>query len=208
MNGLLTQLTTESDSTNNNLEINVENSKIQDSALAFSSFYPALPDQRVVNILNCTVATSTFGSIWIHHTHLFIQNSYLDESIFDLYFDTKANSAGDFSNTNFLMRNVTFNETNLQITGPAIVTIDRCLFENSHDANAILSPFVLHSINLFLVGDILFINNVGYRGGAMYLYHSILYLEQGANVTFVNNTAEDVGGAIYVYTQAGLLKMR
>ena len=34
----------------------------------------------------------------------------------------------------------------------------------------------------------------------MYLDHSTLYLEQGANITFANNTARDVGGAIYVYT--------
>ena len=184
----------QSDSLNKVVEIFVENSKIQDGY--FFNF--SIPQKRIdVNILNCTISNSVGELIFI--THFVVQESYLVESVFDLTFYTEeAIPAGDFNNTNFLMRNVTFNETNLLITGPAKVTIDRCLFENNHDGDAIFSPFFLYSINLFLVGDILFVNNVGYRGGAMYLYHSILYLEQGANVTFVNNTAEDVGGAIYV----------
>ena len=51
-----------------------------------------------------------------------------------------------FNNTNFRIQNVIINETDLEITGPANVTINACLFQNNHAVDfgdTILSPIVM-----------------------------------------------------------------
>ncbi|MCG8623916.1 MAG: hypothetical protein MJE68_18235, partial [Proteobacteria bacterium] len=46
--------------------------------------------------------------------------------------------------------------------------------------------------------NISFVDNSAFRGGAMALYSSTLALSSGANIIFVNNSAQGEGGAIYV----------
>ena len=50
-------------------------------------------------------------------------------------------------------------------------------------------------------GIVEFIDNTGHNGGALALYSSTLYINDTANVSFVNNTARNVGGAIFVNTE-------
>ena len=49
-----------------------------------------------------------------------------------------------------------------------------------------------------LSGNVLFESNTGLKGGAIALYSSILYIDSHTSVSFVNNCATMVGGAIYV----------
>ena len=49
-----------------------------------------------------------------------------------------------------------------------------------------------------LDGHILFSNNTSIKGGALLLYESHLHLSALSNISFVNNRAHEVGGAIYV----------
>jgi predicted outer membrane repeat protein len=51
------------------------------------------------------------------------------------------------------------------------------------------------------VGSITFANNTGIKGGAMALYSSTLNIARDTSVYFYNNTAIEVGGAIYVASE-------
>ena len=64
----------------------------------------------------------------------------------------------------------------------------------SDQDSAILS--VLSTI--ILSGNVAFIDNTAPKGGALALYSSHLKIMGGTNVSFINNTAYEVGGAIYV----------
>ena len=52
--------------------------------------------------------------------------------------------------------------------------------------------------NITFAGTVSFFNNSGTRGGAMNLFLSTLNIASGANVSFVNNTALDIAGALYI----------
>ena len=60
------------------------------------------------------------------------------------------------------------------------------------------SVFRIVSSNVTLQGHLNFINNVANNGPAFMLeYNSVLYLINGLNINFINNTAQSLGGAIY-----------
>ena len=56
------------------------------------------------------------------------------------------------------------------------------------------------SSEVTLSGIVHFINNTGENGGALALYSTPLYIDNTANVSFANNTALNLGGAIFVNT--------
>ena len=60
------------------------------------------------------------------------------------------------------------------------------------------SPFIVSDVDLTFWGEVIFENNTGYQGGALYMFNSYLYLGMGSKVIFRNNIARDKGGAIYV----------
>lgn len=55
-----------------------------------------------------------------------------------------------------------------------------------------------YSSELIFHGTMNFTNNVGYRGGALALYSTRLYIDNEAVMNFVNNSALVTGGAIYL----------
>ena len=56
-----------------------------------------------------------------------------------------------------------------------------------------------YNSNFTLSGTILFSDNTAYEGGALAFYgQSYVYVSNNTNVTFLNNIAENVGGAIFV----------
>ena len=65
-------------------------------------------------------------------------------------------------------------------------------------ANNIRTTISAFSSSITLVGSITFKNNTGIKGGAMSLFSSTLNIARDTSVYFYNNTAEEVGGAIYV----------
>ena len=65
-------------------------------------------------------------------------------------------------------------------------------FAGSNQAITLINS-VIH-----LLGEVLFINNTGIRGAAMILYSSTLNIVPDTNVAFINNSAKDRGGAIYI----------
>ena len=66
------------------------------------------------------------------------------------------------------------------------------LFNNQNSA------LVAYSSTIILSGTVSFANNSGVRGGAMALHSSTVYLRSGLNVSFINNSAQEIGGAIYI----------
>ena len=66
-------------------------------------------------------------------------------------------------------------------------------FYNNHH-----SALVSYSSVITLMGSVSFVNNTSIRGGAIALYSSTLNLEAGTNVTFINNSAQETGGAIHI----------
>ena len=47
-------------------------------------------------------------------------------------------------------------------------------------------------------GNVIFQDNTAINGGAMVLHSSTLYIDRNANVSFINNRAANVGGAIFI----------
>ena len=65
-------------------------------------------------------------------------------------------------------------------------------------ANNIQCPITAYSSIINFFGNISFVNNTGTNGGAMALYSSTLNIAGNTSLHFINNTATDTGGAIYV----------
>ena len=81
----------------------------------------------------------------------------------------------------------------VQVTGFINVSLDDCLFIDNHG-----TPIELSYGNLFVSGNTTFANNTGFQGGALSLIYSQVYLTENTIVTFQNNFAIDVGGAMYM----------
>ena len=60
------------------------------------------------------------------------------------------------------------------------------------------TPFSAYFSTIIFSGSISFVNNTGINGGAMALYSSTVNIASNASVYFLNNTATETGGAIYV----------
>ena len=54
-----------------------------------------------------------------------------------------------------------------------------------------------YNSQIYLSGELNFTENVGRSGAAMHLQDSALYIAEGLQATFMNNTAGDLGGAIF-----------
>lgn len=63
--------------------------------------------------------------------------------------------------------------------------------------------FLILGGNLYLQGYVEFIKNTAVKGGALSMYdYSLLFFHEGARVNFTNNSATEVGGAIYASSLA------
>ena len=74
------------------------------------------------------------------------------------------------------------------------VTLDNCSFCSNKN-----TAIWAYSSNFILSGTVLFSDNTTYEGGALAFYgESAVYIANNTDVTFLNNTAENVGGAVFV----------
>ena len=74
------------------------------------------------------------------------------------------------------------------------VTLDNCSFCSNKN-----TAVWVYNSNFILSGTVLFSDNTAYEGGALAFYgESAVYIANNTNVTFLNNSAEDVGGAVFV----------
>ena len=70
---------------------------------------------------------------------------------------------------------------------------DNSKFYSNHN-----SALISYSSVITLAGSVSFFNNSGIRGVAMTLHSSMLNFAPGANVSFINNSAQETGGAIHI----------
>ena len=103
---------------------------------------------------------------------------------------------------NVQLKDVKFSNNNISeflgpvlITGPVDLTVDNCLFSNNY---AFITTLYLHAVNLLFRGNTIFSDNAATLGGAIHLGESTLWFENGTALSFVNNLATYIGGAIYV----------
>lgn len=132
------------------------------------------------------------------------------------------------SNTSTLLSECTLYDGMLDFWSVANVTIESCNLTNykifsinsnilftgvsqiaasNQNSSAILSV----SSTIIILGNMLFIDNIAPKGAAMALYSSHLKLLGGTYVSFINNTAHEVGGAIYIdpgYLAQGLFLLK
>ena len=82
----------------------------------------------------------------------------------------------------------------LYLSSAQNVTFTDCIFSNNKG-----TPISAYKSNFTLSGTILFSNNTAFEGGALALTgESYVYIANNTNVIFLNNTAENVGGAVFV----------
>ena len=80
----------------------------------------------------------------------------------------------------------------MELIGTKNIQLSECSFTNNHG-----SVFSLRNSNLILFGNINFKNNQATYGGALKICDSsMIFLQNGTSVVFINNTAQK-GGAIY-----------
>ena len=84
-------------------------------------------------------------------------------------------------------------ETAVTVRQSHITFCGNSKFNNNHN-----SALISHLSVITMAGSVSFFNNSGIRGGAMILYSSTLNLVSSANISFINNSAQETGGAIHV----------
>ena len=95
---------------------------------------------------------------------------------------------------------VTFNKCYfINGTSPLIADHSHIIFVHSTFSNNRHSALVSSFSTITLSGVVSFVNNSGIMGGVMALLHSPnLKVVHGTNMNFVNNSAQEVGGAIFI----------
>ena len=97
---------------------------------------------------------------------------------------------------------VTFDNCFLYLRGPSRATFEETKFFSGNESlintMPMQSPFIVSNVDLTFLGEVIFENNTGYQGGALYMFDSNIYLGIGTKLTFSNNKAYDKGGAVYV----------
>ena len=128
-----------------------------------------------VTFINCNFSRNNYKSGMVN-----LQYSYNMTFINCSIYENKAKSATDLG-IMFLVysHNVTF---------------DNCSFCSNKN-----SPIWAYNSNFILSGTVLFSDNTAYEGGALAFYgESAVYIANNTDVTFLNNTAESMGGAVLV----------
>ncbi len=95
------------------------------------------------------------------------------------------------------LKNVSFVDngaTGLEIQQPMDVIINGSQFINN--SGLLGGAIDASDSRLFFIGDNLFHNNSGSNGGALHLLNSTIWLEEDSNITFKDNRASEIGGAI------------
>ena len=98
----------------------------------------------------------------------------------------------------------TFQHNRCNFPDCGVVLITNCkktIFEGTNLlSDNIGTPVQMYIGNLFISGETTFKNNIGYRGGAIGLSTSYIFLHNASTVTFESNYANDKGGAMYINT--------
>ncbi len=124
-----------------------------------------------------------------------VTNSRFMKNTVAFYSENSGNHSVSFRNVSVIdSLGKTTKGTNVIIIGPATVTMENCLFDHNIAASAIQ---LLH-VKLYFIGNTTFSNNIGNSGGAILMVNTTMWLNNGAHISFINNSVSEVGGAIWV----------
>ena len=105
-----------------------------------------------------------------------------------------------FSKSICELRNVSFvqNHVNRGVIFISSIntTLSNCSFASNQGDTA--GALNINDANVFFTGSVSFFNNTGMYGGAIYMSGSRVWIERDTYITFINNTAIQKGGAIFV----------
>ena len=169
-----------------------------------------------ITILDSAIINNRLGLV------IFYQNNQVRQQTLDLKIESSQfignpvafvcipfNSVNSLVRFHILFRNISVinNFANgagttgiVTITGPATLNLDSCLFDN----NTGVTVLQLSDVDLHFLGNTTFSNNTGISGGAMVLSNTTMWLDIGTHIRFINNTASEVGGAIWVTSEIPL----
>ena len=149
-------------------------------------------------IIECSIqdnilGVSTFG------TNLTIQNTNITLNSFGLsilgseFSGSRNKRIGAFINSSIFSSNKDIGL--LLVDVPSVIVISGCSFYENRGTSIIAyeTTFELRNENIFR-------DNTAERGGGLALYQSEVIFGSGSNTEFINNTAEEFGGAIYIAT--------
>ena len=106
-----------------------------------------------------------------------------------------------FLNTSLVLCNFTNNRLTNNDVAVVVIISDKVSLINCTFTGNNSTAIALNSAYLNLYGNILFENNTARLGGAMKINEaSLVFIHNGTHVSFINNRAEERGGAIYVKT--------
>ncbi|XP_064396943.1 uncharacterized protein LOC135343851 [Halichondria panicea] len=163
-----------------------------------------LYNHTVLTISNCIFQQPISVRTLVNNERIFIKASVIDSTFrsinvysalqFSRY--TNLTVAEEFEGS-LTLENVSFIDntaTGLEIQQPMDVIINGSKFINN--SGLLGGAINVSDSRLFFVGDNLFLNNSGSNGGAIHLSNSIIWLEEDSNITFQENRASEIGGAI------------
>ena len=142
-----------------------------------------------VRLSGCTFDLAKF-QMTITNGNVSIENSMFKTTDFSI----------QSSNTTIaLSGNIHFFHNRLTAIAASLSTVN--ISGNVSFINHAETVFALYSdsvLNFLSMSNVSFINNTGTNGGALALYSSTLNLYKNSSATFYNNSAQVVGGALYV----------
>lgn len=121
---------------------------------------------------------------------ILIINVYTNDLSINLH---KPAGGQQFTPSEVTIRNCTFTESQLSFKA-ALVHIKYSRFIGNSQNTALK----LYSSYVTFYGEVLFLNNNAVLGGALSLIESIVHLKGSCSVDFINNSAEEKGGAIFI----------
>ena len=151
---------------------------------------------------NTQTSTLTMSHVKTYQSELDIYTNLLHSLKFDScdFYDGNLDINLYVDGEGMIMENCKLIRNPLNIRYSNAVVISGVSLFTGTDQSSAISSYVS---NITLSGVVVFSNNNGIRGGAMALYSSTLNMAPGTNVLFVNNRAEDTGGAIYINPSLG-----
>ena len=177
-------------------------------------------------ILNCTISNNQkFGLLLRNTTQLSINNSYITGNRLGIVSITSTlsiqstfisnNTVGMVIPTpnmfvpngkdgNSSIQNCTFSFNSLSgmtlINSRGMTEVEDCSFYGNRG-----TPIIAYQSTFELMGETVFRDNTADRGGGLALYNSTVTFGPGSNTKFINNTALEFGGAIYIVSLPSIL---
>ena len=149
-----------------------------------------------VTMNKCLLLSNEHG-VFSFNTHVDIHNTFVTKNIVGLMTEFTDPLIGTAS-----IRNCTFSENEgfglwlIESTSSTGIVVTDCSFYENQG-----TPIIAHQSRFELSGTNVFRDNLADRGGGLALYDSATVIfGPESNTMFINNTAEEFGGAIFIAT--------